>query len=217
MKEALQKIKDEMMRPIYEKRRHLGCEICENSFYGYYKPKSRHRFHAVPNGKTSPHPTKKGWLTVHTHDDVFYPECPDCGMDSFVNDYKQAKINIEHEKEQKRKNKAAAEKRKATIERKRKAYWDRVRHVRANPNDITMEELKSYNFIEALVGRWDFACPETCWDQNGGKNGKYVVQFHSHHKGHSRSGKTHYYNRWFDIEDTETGEKIHVSQSGGTR
>ena len=216
MKEALQKIKDEMMRPIYEKRRHLGCEICENSFYGYYEPKSRHRFHAVPNGKTSPHPTKKGWLTVHTHDDVFYPECPDCGMDSFVNDYKQAKINIEHEKEQKRKNKAAAEKRKATIERKRKAYWDRVRHVRANPNDITMEELKNYGFIEALVGRPYYGSrdKETFWDQNGGKNGKYVVQFHSHYKGHSRSGKTHYYNRWFDIEDTETGEKFHVSHRG---
>ena len=30
--EALQQVKDDMMRPIYEKRRHLGCEFCGTTF-----------------------------------------------------------------------------------------------------------------------------------------------------------------------------------------
>ena len=32
----LQQLKDSMMKPIYEKRRHLGCEFCGTTFYGYY-------------------------------------------------------------------------------------------------------------------------------------------------------------------------------------
>ena len=210
MKEALQKIKDEMMKPIYEKRRHLACETCGKSFYGYYQPKSRYSFNAVPNGKTSPHPTKKGWRIAHMHDDVFYPECPECGIDAFVNDYKQAMINREHEAERRRKNKAAAEKRKATRERKLKEYWDRVEYLRANPNDATMKELENYSFVHALFGKPYYGGydkrPRPCWED--GMNGKYNVEFHHHHKGHSRSGKTHYYDTWYDIEDTETGKTI---------
>ena len=66
--EALQKVKDDMMRPIYEKRRHLGCELCGNTFHGHYQ-KTGYQSDKVPNGKKSPHPTKQGYSIIHTYDD----------------------------------------------------------------------------------------------------------------------------------------------------
>ena len=66
--EKLQELKDNMMKPIYEKRRHLGCELCGTTFYGYYKNTGTN---AVPNGEESPHPKREGWIRVHTYDDVF--------------------------------------------------------------------------------------------------------------------------------------------------
>ena len=149
--EALQQVKDNMLKPIYEKRRHLGCEWCGNTFYGYYQ-KTGYQSDKVPNGKKSPHPTKDKLIIVHTYDDVFYPDCPTCGVAMTVRPADEAVAIYEHEQEKKRKNKAAAEKRKATIERKITEYWDRVRHVRANPHDATIEELHSFNFVQALLG-----------------------------------------------------------------
>jgi hypothetical protein len=213
--EALQKVKDEMLKPEYEKRRHLGCEFCGHTFYGRYQKTG---YNAVPNGITTPS-TREGWIKVHKHSDIFFPECPRCMVDFGVGEAKEALALYEYEQERKRKNKAAAEKRKATIERKRKEYWDRVRHVRENPNDATMEELKSYRFIEALVGRpyYGNRDKETFWDQDGGKNGKYLVKFHLQYKGHSRSGKTHYYNEWFDMMNVDTGKTWQVGKVGNRK
>lgn len=203
--EVLQQVKDNMLKPIYEKRRHLGCEFCGTTFYGYYQKTGRS---GVPNGKESPHPKKKGWIVCHTHDDVFYPNCPDCYVAYGVRDAKEALAVREYEQEKKRKNKAAAEKRKATIERKRQEYWDRVKHVRANPHDATSTELRDFNFIQSLLGMPYWRGYENrekpCWEE--GFNGRYEVKFNYVDQGTSRSGKTHYTRQWFDITNTDTGE-----------
>jgi len=212
--DALQKVKDDMMRPMYERRRHLGCEFCGTTFYGYYQKTGRS---GVPNGKETPHPKQKGWVVCHTHDDVFYPNCPDCSVAYGVRDAKEALAVREHEQEQRRKNKAAAEKRKATKERKRQEYWDRVKHVRSNPYDVRPEELRDFNFIQSLLGMPYWSGYENrekpCWEQ--GQNGPYKVKRHSIHKGHSRSGKTHYYDDWFDMMNVDTGETWQVSHFAG--
>ena len=75
------------MKTIYETRRHLGCELCGGTFYGYYQKTG---IAEVPNGNESPHPTKKGWFIVHTHDDVFYPDCQECGCSLTVSDAESA-------------------------------------------------------------------------------------------------------------------------------
>ena len=205
--EALQQVKDNMLKPIYEKRRHLGCEFCGTTFHGYYQ-NTGYQSHKVPNGKKSPHPTKDKLIIVHTYDDVFYPDCPNCGIAAGVRNADDAVAIYEHEQEKKRKNKAAAEKRKATRERKITEYWDRVRHVRANPHDATIEELHSFNFVQALLGMPYYGGYDNrekpCWEQ--GQNGRYQVKFNYVDKGTSRSGKTHYTRQWFDITDTDTGE-----------
>ena len=213
--EALQKVKDKMLKPEYEKRRHLGCEFCGHTFYGRYQKTG---FNAVPNGITTPS-RREGWTTVHTHSDIFFPECPKCMVDFGVREAKEALAVREYEQEKKRKNKAAAEKRKATIKRKRKEYWDRVKHVRANPNDATMEDLRSYNFIQSLLGMPYYGGYDNrekpCWEQ--GQNGPYKIKSHYINQGHSRSGKTHYYNHWFDMMNTKTGETWQVSCFVGSK
>ena len=197
--EALQQVKDNMLKPIYEKRRHLGCEFCGTTFHGYYQ-NTGYQSDKVP-----------------THDDVFYPDCPNCDIAAGVRNADDAVAIYEHEQEKKRKNKAAAEKRKATRERKITEYWDRVRHVRANPHDATIEELHSFNFVQALLGMPYYGGYDNrekpCWEQ--GQNGPYKVQGHSIHKGHSRSGKTHYYDNWFDMMNVDTGETWQVSHFVG--
>ena len=188
--EALQKVKDDMMRPMYEKRRHLGCELCGDTFYGHYQ-KTGYQSDKVP-----------------THDDVFYPDCPTCGIAFTVRSADDAVAIYKHEQEKKRKNKVAAEKRKATRERKIKEYWNRVRHVRANPHDATTEELHSFNFVQALLCMPYYSGydkrEKPCWEQ--GLNGQYEVKFNYVDQGTSRSGKTHYTRQWFDITNTNTGE-----------
>lgn len=205
MIEQLQKIKDNMMQPLYEKRRHLGCEVCGGTFYGHYQKTG---YHKVPNGEESPHPTKPGYLIVHTYDDVFYPDCPNCDVAIGVRSADEAVAVYEHYREKERKNKAAAEKRKATRERNLKQYWDRVRHVRKHPDAATVEELHSFNFVQALLGMPYYSGYDNrekpCWER--GRNGRYDVKFNYVDLGRSRSGKTHYTREWFDITDTETGE-----------
>jgi hypothetical protein len=209
MKEALQKIKDEMLKPEYEKRRHFGCKGCGHTFYGRYQKTG---FNAVPNGITTPS-RREGWTTVHTHSDIFYPDCPKCFDDFWVCEAKKAIAFYNHQKEKLRKKKEAAQKRKETKERKAKEYWDRVLHVKATPSDATMEELRDFNFIRSILGMPYWRGYENrkkpCWEQ--GQNGPYKIKFHSIHKGHSRSGKTHYYDDWFDMMNVDTGETWQVS------
>ena len=81
--ESLQKVKDDMMRPMYEKRRHLGCQLCGNTFHGHYQ-KTGYQSDKVP-----------------THDDVFYPDCPTCGVAFTVRPANEAVSIYEHEQEKK--------------------------------------------------------------------------------------------------------------------
>lgn len=155
----LSALKEKMMKPIYDKRRHLGCEICGTTFYGYYQRKG---ISAVPNGKEKPHPTKKGWIQIETYDDVFYPDCPSCCLSLCVTDAKTAKrVYLKNQEEQKKRaeRKAAKqEKRNATpvncgrrlFFERRDIFEKRLKEVWEKPQKIKPIELLSSSFLDEL-------------------------------------------------------------------
>ena len=157
--EVLQRLKDRMIDPILKKRRHLGCEECGKTFYGHYQNTG---YNAVPNGKESPHPTKKGWIEVHTYDGIFYPDCPECIVSFSVRDAKTAKIIYEKETEKNRKKQERRKARQAykdaqpvNIGKKltylnKEAYHDRIGHLAAAPDNMTKYEMMSSYFLDKV-------------------------------------------------------------------
>lgn len=98
-----------------------------------------------------------------------------------------------------------------TKKEKNRLFWERVKHVRANPLDIAPDEVRSYSFLCALINIPKYGPdPDVMW-KRGERNGRYSIQFHSHYKGVSRSGKTHYYYDWLDVLDHQTGATFQVS------
>ena len=210
--EKLQELKDNMMKPIYEKRRHLGCELCGTTFYGYYKNTGTN---AVPNGEESPHPTREGWIRVHTYDDVFYPDCPDCWFPTFVRDAKTAKLIFEREQEKSRKKEERRKERKAKKDAQpvyvdyklrfenRQAYNERIIHLAESPDDLTKYEIMSSYFLDKIFWK---------------KFGKGCHTLESRHftiKKHlydgtyrSNSGKTRMgsFTPYFEVTNNKTGK-----------
>ena len=210
--EKLKRLKSDMMRPIYEKRRHLGCEICGTTFYGHYQKTGSN---AVPNGEESPHPTKKGWVICHTYDDVFYPICPSCFMDFFVRDAKTALAIYEKQKEKDRKKaerKAKKDAQPVNVDYKlrfenKQAYNQRIVHLAQNPDDLTKYEIMSSYFLDkvfwqkfgkgchTLESRY-FTIKKHLW------NGTYM----------SNSGKTRMgsFTPYFEVTNNQTGKTREV-------
>lgn len=155
MIEQLQKIKDAMMQPIYEKRRHLGCELCGVTFYGYYQKTGLDN---VPNGEETPHPTKKGWVTCHTYDDVFYPDCPECGFSPPVSDAKSAIAIYNHEKakaQKKAERKAKKDAQPVRISARltypnKQNYEDRLNLLAKEPDKMTKYEMMCDYFLDKV-------------------------------------------------------------------
>lgn len=155
MIEQLQKIKDAMMQPIYEKRRYLGCEYCGGTFYGHYQKTGLNN---VPNGKESPHPTKKGWITVHTHDDVFYPDCPSCLYSLGVSEAKEALAVYNHHKEKERQKAERQAKKDAKPVKvsarltypNKQAYEDRLSLLAKEPDQMTKYEMMCDYFLDKV-------------------------------------------------------------------
>ncbi len=156
----LQQLKDKMLAPLFEKRRHLGCFMCGKTFYGYYQKQGYG--HKVPNGKRRPHPTKAGWYVVETYDDVYYPNCPDCLTPMFIDDAKSAKASYHSMMEDFRKRDERAAARKAKRDAKpvictRKVrfenwpiFQERLQAVADNPDLLTAHELMSSWFLDRL-------------------------------------------------------------------
>lgn len=149
--EKLQELKDSMLKPIYEKRRHLGCEWCGTTFYGYYTRQSQ-TLHL-----DMPFITKEGV-------EVFLPPCPDndCGMGT-MGIYK-AKTALYHynkriEKERKKaERKAKKDAQPVKVSKKltypnRKAYEDRINHLAANPDEMTKYEIMCSYFMDKVFWR----------------------------------------------------------------
>lgn len=155
MIEQLQKIKDAMMKPIYEKRRHLGCEHCGTTFYGYYQKTGLDK---VPNGEKSPHPTKKGWIICHTYDDVFYPGCPKCGDLYSARDAVTATEIYKHQQEKRRKaaeRKARKDAQPVKVSARltypnKQAYEDRLNLLAENPDQMTKHEMMCDYFLDKV-------------------------------------------------------------------
>lgn len=207
--EQLQKIKDAMMQPIYEKRRHLGCEYCGVTFYGYYQKTGLNN---VPNGKESPHPTKKGWVTCHTYDDVFYPECPDCGHSYGIREAKAAVAIREHHQEKERKKaerKARKDAKPVKVSARltypnKQAYEDRLSLLAKEPDQMTKYEMMCDYFLDKVF-----------WKKfrKGGRLSMQVRHFTIEKKLHdgrykSNSGKSTmgYCTPFFIITNTITGK-----------
>jgi len=104
-----------------------------------------------------------------------------------------------------------------TKQKRAELFWRRVYHVRANPLDITHDEIRDYSFLCGLINIPKYSPdPDAIW-RRGGRNGRYTVEFHSHHKRASRSGKTHYYSNWFDVLDHDTGGTFQVSHQRNSK
>lgn len=201
---ALQQVKDKMMKPLYEKRRHLGCEWCGTTFYGYYSKEKQSMF-------DSPCYIEEGVS-------VFIPPCPnkDCGMENFgVYDAKSAlhHYNKRKEKEQKkaeRKAKKDAEpvkvSKKLTYPNKQ-AYHDRIEYLAANPDDLTKYEIMSSYFLDKIFWKKfgkgchtlqsrHFTIKKRLWD------GTY----------RSNSGKTRMggFTAYFEVTNNQTGKEREV-------
>ena len=144
-----------IMKTIYETRRHLGCELCGGTFYSYYQKTGIAK---VPNGKESPHPTKKGWFIVHTHDDVFYPDCQECGSSLTVSDaesavaiYNQQMDKWKRKAERKAKKDAQPVKVSARLTYKNKqAYEDRLSLLAQEPDQMTKYEMMCDYFLDKV-------------------------------------------------------------------
>lgn len=143
------------MKTIYETRRHLGCELCGGTFYGYYQKTG---IAEVPNGNESPHPTKKGWFIVHTHDDVFYPDCQKCGSSLTVSDAKSA-VAIYNQQMDKWKEKEDRKAKKDAQPVKvsarltypnKKAYEDRLNLLAKEPDQMTKYEMMCDYFLDKV-------------------------------------------------------------------
>jgi hypothetical protein len=103
-----------------------------------------------------------------------------------------------------------------TKKEKNRLFWERVEHVRANPLDIAPDEVRDYSFLCALINIPKYGPdPDVMW-KRGERNGRYSVQHHAYHQGHSRSGKTHYWYNWFDVLDHDTGSTFQVSHFLGS-
>jgi len=144
-----------IMKTIYETRRHLGCELCGGTFYGYYQTTGIHK---VPNGKESPHPNKKGWFIVHTHDDVFYPDCQECGSSLTVSDaesavaiYNQQMDKCKRKAERRAKKDAQPVKVSARLTYPNKqAYEDRLSLLAQEPDQMTKYEMMCDYFLDKV-------------------------------------------------------------------
>ena len=98
-----------------------------------------------------------------------------------------------------------------TKKQKTEMFWQRVKHVRSNPHDVTEDEMKSYNFLCGLIAIPRYGkTPEVIW-KNDQRNGRYTIKHQMHNKGQSRSGKTHYWYNWFDVLDHEQNATFQVS------
>lgn len=206
--DQLQQVKDNMMKPIYEKRRHLGCDICGGTFYGYYQKTG---IHTVPNGKESPHPTKKGWVRVHSYDDVFYPECPKCGLFTTVSSAEQALYDYNKRKEQERKKaerKAKKDAMPVKISKKliypnKQAYEDRLDLLAKDPDQMTNYEMMCDYFLDKVFWKKfgkgchtlqsrHFTIKKRLW------NGTY-----SSNSGKTRMGN---FTPYFEVTNNKTGK-----------
>ncbi|MEL0325398.1 MAG: hypothetical protein VXA09_00145 [Burkholderiaceae bacterium] len=189
--EALKSIKENMMKPVYEKRRHLGCEWCGTTFYGYYT-KDQQSVYDMPRI------TEEGAS-------FFLPPCPneDCGMETIgvyraktaVHNYNKRK-----EKEQKKaERKAKKDAEPVLVSRKltypnRKSYEDRINHLASNPDDMTKYEMMCDYFLDKVfwkkfgAGRHsikvrNFTIKKRLWDgtytSNSGKSrmGRFTPYF----------------------------------------
>lgn len=210
--EKLKDLKDNMMRPVYEKRRHLGCEFCGTTFYGYYQKQGAH---PVPNGETSPHSSKEGWLEVHTYEDVFFPDCPDCYHSLGICDAKTAKEIYVDRKERSRK---AEERRKARqakydaepvkINKKltyanRQTYYDRIDYLADNPDDMNKYELMSSWLLDKVFWKKFGKGCHTMQSRH------FTITKHLYDGTYmSNSGKTRRgsYTPYFEVTNNQTGK-----------
>ncbi len=145
--EKLQELKDKMLAPLFEKRRHLGCEACGHTFYGYYTKEPQTAFD-LP-------------VTIQEGVSVHFPPCPIelCGMGTAgIYDAQTALHHFLKRKEKERKKaerKAKKDAEPVRVSKKltysnKQAFSDRIDHVAANPDEMTKYEIMSSYFMDQV-------------------------------------------------------------------
>lgn len=139
--DALKSMREAMMKQVLNKRRHLGCWICNKTFYGYYE---------VPIVKNINPAPVDGF-------DLTYPQCPDCGIQS-VTSANEAKMRYNHWNKfwgEKAERKAKKEAEPVKVSKRltypnRKSYEDRINHLASNPDDMTKYEMMCDYFLDKV-------------------------------------------------------------------
>jgi hypothetical protein len=202
--EQLQQVKDNMMKPIYEKRRHLGCEYCGTTFYGYFS-KERQSVFGSP-------------LYIAENVPVFLPLCPNknCDMENIgVDDAKSAVREYNKRKEQERKKaerKAKKDAMPVKISKKltypnKQAYEDRLDLLAKDPDQMTNYEMMCDYFLDKVFWKKfgkgchtlqsrHFTIKKRLW------NGTY-----SSNSGKTRMGS---FTAYFEITNEVTGKEREI-------
>jgi|TARA_R100000479_G_scaffold58245_1_gene27718 hypothetical protein len=203
--EVLQQVKDNMLKPIYEKRRHLGCEWCGTTFYGYYSKEKQSMFGS---------PCYIKFNDIEEGVPVFIPPCPneDCGMENIgVYDAKSALHHYNKRKEQERKKaerKAKKDAMPVKISKKltypnKQAYEDRLDLLAKDPDQMTNYEMMCDYFLDKVFWKKfgkgchtlqsrHFTIKKRLW------NGTY-----SSNSGKTRMGN---FTPYFEVTNNKTGK-----------
>ena len=197
--QKLQILKDKMLEPELKKRRHLGCEFCGKTFYGYLLQKFK--------GKYS--------LYNDYNDYLYYPECNSCQLAIGVWDATIAKDKYQRmlKKEEANKKRAEAKHQKflntPVIYREKLIFKnklvadERVEYLSKNPQEINKYEMMSNWFLDRIFWKIfgkgchelkvrNFIIKKELW------NGTYM----------SNSGKTRMgsFTPYFEVTNNQTGK-----------
>ena len=152
--EKLQQLKDKMTAHVFSKRRHLGCEYCGTTFYGYYSRGPVDKFHGP-------------CILGEEGDTVVYmPRCPNkkCKfrMSYGIYDAKDALYHYNKSLEKDKRAEARRQKKEEEYRTKpylvskrltfssKMAYDERLKTLADDPNKITKYEMMCDYFLDQV-------------------------------------------------------------------
>ena len=188
--EKLQILKNKMLEPDLNKRRHLGCEFCGNTFYGYLLQKFKGKY----------------MMYNHFNELLYYPECNICQMGLGV-----AEASVAKDKYKRRLRNELLKKKRAEAKHQKflntPIIWsekltfknrlisdERIEYLSKKPQEINKYEIMSNWFLDKVFWKIfgkgchqlevrDFIIKKELWDgtylSNSGKTvmGKYTPYF----------------------------------------
>lgn len=207
--EKLRQLKDKMEAHIFDKRRHLGCEFCGTTFYGYYtkEPINKRQYRAIITDK------RCGEV------EVYIPPCPDfenCGMEqSGIYDAKTALHHYNKVLEKDRKAEAKRLKKEEEYRTKpykvskrltfssRMAYDERLETLSSDPNQITKYEMMCDYFLDQVFWK---KFGSGCHDMKVRNFSITKKLFNGTYKSNSGKSTMGHWTPYFIITNEDTGK-----------